>query len=63
MGETHPKVLLEALKSPESCNNVKAIISYLLDCTASPGDYPKDETRSQLVFGFWYLLQVKLLNV
>lgn len=63
IGETHTKMLLSGLKSPQSSGRVQGLISQLLDCTASPGDYPKDETRSQLVFGFWYLLQDEMMNL
>ncbi|CAH1395384.1 unnamed protein product [Nezara viridula] len=63
IGETHPRLLLDGLKSPQSYENVKSLISHLLDCTATPGDYPKDETRSQLVLSFWYLLQDEMINL
>ncbi|XP_045493442.1 importin-13 [Colias croceus] len=41
----------------------KLLLQLLLAAQASPGYYPLHETRSNLLFGFWYTLQDEILNV
>lgn len=42
----------------ESTNTAKDLMKLILRCSDAPGNYPTQETHSQLAFGFWYILQV-----
>ncbi|XP_038210801.1 importin-13 [Zerene cesonia] len=41
----------------------KLLLQLLMAAQAAPGFYPLHETRSNLLFGFWYTLQDEVLNV
>lgn len=59
LGECHTRAIVTALHGPVGVTSLGAssLISLLLACQAAPGYYPIHETRSQLTFGFWYMLQ------
>ncbi|KAK6640059.1 hypothetical protein RUM43_008336 [Polyplax serrata] len=61
-GGTHSRLCLNWLKDGgEPRENVLILISYILQCSAAKGYYPKDETYSRLPFGFWYVLQDEII--
>lgn len=64
LGECHANVLvLAAENETEASNGARQLIELLLAAQTAPGYYPVHETRSNLVFGFWYTLQDEVLNV
>ncbi|CAB3243920.1 unnamed protein product [Arctia plantaginis] len=64
LGECHANVLVQyAENETEAGNGARQLIELLLSAQAAPGHYPLHETRSNLVFGFWYTLQDEVLNV
>ncbi|KAJ0180029.1 hypothetical protein K1T71_004620 [Dendrolimus kikuchii] len=66
LAETHITSLVRAVESNENTeevNGVKQLLEILLRVQASPGHYMLNETRSNLVFGFWYSLQDEVLNI
>ncbi|CAK1553495.1 unnamed protein product [Leptosia nina] len=49
-------------KSVVASSGIHLMLRVLLDVQAAPGYYPLHETRSNLMFGFWYTLQDEILN-
>lgn len=65
LAETHIRTLVRAVESNETTDEVtgaKQLLDLLLRAQAAPGFYMLHETRSNLVFGFWYSLQDEILN-
>ncbi|CAH1775868.1 unnamed protein product [Owenia fusiformis] len=62
VGENHPKVLISDQTDPQHCNNVRLLISMILQCTGLPGHFPVDESCSDITFTFWYILQDDILS-
>ncbi|XP_013187080.2 importin-13 isoform X1 [Amyelois transitella] len=71
LGECHAQSIVMAAESAEggkAPDNVRQgaeaarqLIEILLAAQGAPGHYPIHETRSNLVFGFWYTLQDQVL--
>lgn len=55
--EAHSQLLLRCLMS-EMRDVSLQLLQVILSCTNCPGNYPTQETCSQLTFGIWYILQV-----
>ncbi|XP_074641509.1 importin-13-like [Tubulanus polymorphus] len=61
--ECESKLLLECITGSESVSaQAMSLISLVLRCTAMPGQYPCDETCSEMTFGFWYILQDDIMS-
>ncbi|XP_004926531.3 importin-13 [Bombyx mori] len=66
LGETHAKALVEVTETNDASENAcgaRQLLDILLAAQAAPGHYPVHETRSNLVFGFWYTLQDEVLHI
>ncbi|XP_030026704.2 importin-13 [Manduca sexta] len=72
LGETHSRALVQAIQADtveapgeagEEQRGARQLLQLLLAAQAAPGHYPLHETRSNLVFGFWYTLQDEVLNL
>ncbi|GBP32829.1 Importin-13 [Eumeta japonica] len=63
LGECHTRALVNAVEQSPPQEGAKQFLEMLLTCQGAPGHYPLHETRSQLVFGFWYTLQDEVLNI
>ncbi|KAM3962967.1 LOW QUALITY PROTEIN: importin-13-like protein cdm [Aphomia sociella] len=65
LGDCHTQAIVQAAESDEGVRAAAArqLLELLLAAQAAPGHYPLHETRSNLVFGFWYTLQDQVLNV
>lgn len=58
VGENHSHLLVESLLSkPEHKDNVLKLFRLVLQCSASPGHFPVDESWSRQALGFWYAVQ------
>lgn len=57
VGESHPRLLLNALPN-DTTGSCLRLINTVLACSNAPGHYPTNECYSHLGFGFWYILQV-----
>ncbi|RWS16817.1 importin-13-like protein [Dinothrombium tinctorium] len=58
IGESHSRLLLSAIvDKPEHRDNILKLISIILQCSATSGYYPVDETVSEQAFNFWYTFQ------
>ncbi|XP_015919621.1 importin-13 [Parasteatoda tepidariorum] len=63
VAETHCQLLLETiLDKPEKKDFILKLISIILKCSSTPGQYPVDEVCSELAFGFWYALQDSIVS-
>ena len=59
ISECHSREIVRAVESPaERDQAARSVLELLLAAQAAPGHYPLHETRSNLVFGIWYTLQV-----
>ncbi|XP_052752608.1 importin-13 [Galleria mellonella] len=66
LGECHTQVIVQAAEGAGGNageETARQLVEVLLAAQAAPGHYPLHETRSNLVFGFWYTLQDQVLNV
>lgn len=62
LGETHAKLLLDTiLEKTEYRDIIIKLISLILQCSRTPGQYPIDEICSEQTFGFWYTLQDEIV--
>ncbi|KAL0892361.1 hypothetical protein ABMA27_015496 [Loxostege sticticalis] len=65
--ECHAQALVKACEGIDGmqvgAEGARQMIELLLAAQAAPGHYPLHETRSNLVFGFWYSLQDDVLNI
>lgn len=58
VGENHSHLLVESLLSkPEHKDSVLKLFQLVLQCSATPGHFPVDESWSRQALGFWYALQ------
>lgn len=57
LSEQHARALVAAAE--QAAPGARALLQLLLAAQAAPGHYPLHETRSNLVFGLWYTLQVR----
>ncbi|CAN8004025.1 unnamed protein product, partial [Ixodes hexagonus] len=58
VGENHSHLLVESLLTrPEHKDSVLKLFRLVLQCSASPGHFPVDESWSRQALGFWYALQ------
>ena len=58
IAETHSRLLLDTIiDKPQHRDSIFKLIQIILQCSASPGHYPVDETYSEQAFNFWYTLQ------
>lgn len=58
VAEHHSNMLLDLiLQKPDKRDVILQLISFILRCSGSPGQYPVDEICSEQAFGFWYNLQ------
>ncbi|KAL4708363.1 hypothetical protein ACJJTC_019599 [Scirpophaga incertulas] len=67
LSEYHARCLVKAVEAVDGLETYKEgayqMIELLLAVQSAPGHYPLHETRSNLVFGFWYTLQDEILNL
>ncbi|XP_053603159.1 importin-13 isoform X2 [Plodia interpunctella] len=72
IGDCHTECIARAAESAhgEGTENMlygavsaRQLVEILLAAQGAPGHYPVHETRSNLVFGFWYSLQDQALNL
>ncbi|XP_050342429.1 importin-13 isoform X2 [Nymphalis io] len=61
VSECHATELVQAAE--EEAPGVRTLLQLLLAAQAAPGHYPLHETRSNLVFRFWYTLQNEISEV
>lgn len=58
IGETHSRLILDAILTKEEYrDSILKLITFVLQCSATDGYYPVDETCSEQAFNFWYTLQ------
>ncbi|KFM72623.1 Importin-13, partial [Stegodyphus mimosarum] len=58
VADNHCHLLLDTiLDKPEKKEMILKLISFVLRCSSTPGQYPIDEICSEQAFGFWYMLQ------
>lgn len=63
LAETHTKMILDGvMQNDEFGRSCTRLVQIILQCTATSGQYPTDETCSQLTFYFWYLLQEEIVS-
>lgn len=63
VAETHSRILLENVLHPGHLRDTTLrLVNLILQCTATPGQFPTDETCSGLVFNFWYILQDDVIS-
>ncbi|KAI8428800.1 hypothetical protein MSG28_007472 [Choristoneura fumiferana] len=62
VGECHAGTLVRAVEN-NTHEGARRLLELLLAAQGAPGHYPAHETRSNLIFGFWYTLQDEILNV
>ncbi|XP_074650007.1 importin-13-like isoform X2 [Tubulanus polymorphus] len=61
--ECESMLLLECITGSESVSaQAMSLISLVLRCTAMPGQYPCDETCSEMTLRFWYTLQDDIMS-
>lgn len=56
--ECHSRLLLQHALQPEHRATVVQVVALLLQCAATPGQYPTDETTSNIPFAVWFTIQV-----
>ncbi|XP_054707972.1 importin-13-like [Uloborus diversus] len=63
VAENHCQLLLNTiLDKPGKKDMIIKFISFILKCSATPGQYPVDEVCSEQAFGFWYTLQDAIVS-
>ncbi|XP_022118920.2 importin-13 [Pieris rapae] len=60
--ETHSGTVVKAINADGENSAVLPLLRLLLEAQGAPGYYPLHETRSNLLFSFWYILQDDLLG-
>ena len=58
MVETHSRLLLQSALEEVHRQAVIQVVSLLVDCASTPGQYPTEETLSSIPFAVWYTIQV-----
>lgn len=56
--ETHSGTVVKAVNADGENSVVLPLLRLLLEAQGAPGYYPLHETRSNLLFSLWYILQV-----
>lgn len=56
--ECHSRLLLQCALQAEHQATVVQVVALLLQCAATPGQYPTDETTSNIPFAVWFTIQV-----
>lgn len=59
--ECHSRLLLQCALQAEHQATVVQVVALLLQCAATPGQYPTDETTSNIPFAVWFTIQVSSL--
>lgn len=63
IGETHSRLILDAILTKEEYrDSILKLITFVLQCSATDGYYPVDETCSEQAFNFWYTLQGRIFS-
>ncbi|XP_015792696.1 importin-13 [Tetranychus urticae] len=63
IGETHSRLLLNTIIDREQCReNILKLLRIILQCSATAGYYPIDETCSEQAFNFWYTFQDDIIG-
>ena len=63
IGETHSRLILDAILTKEEYrDSILKLITFILQCSATDGYYPVDETCSEQAFNFWYTLQDDIIG-
>ncbi|XP_074604258.1 importin-13-like protein cdm [Brevipalpus obovatus] len=58
IAETHSRLLLDTIiEREQSRENILKLLRVILQCSATNGYYPIDETCSEQAFNFWYTFQ------
>ncbi|XP_063872317.1 importin-13-like isoform X2 [Scylla paramamosain] len=60
--ECHSRLLLQHALQPEHRATVVQVVALLLQCAATPGQYPTDETTSNIPFAVWFTIQDDILT-
>ncbi|KAL7639589.1 UNVERIFIED_CONTAM: hypothetical protein RMT77_010090 [Armadillidium vulgare] len=55
--ESHSRLLLSTALNETDRSSVVQVVSLLVDCAATPGQYPTQETLSSIPFAVWYTIQ------
>lgn len=63
IGENHSRLLLDSIITKEEYReSILKLITIVLQCSATNGYYPVDETCSEQAFNFWYTLQDDIIG-
>jgi hypothetical protein len=63
VGENHSRLLLDSIITKEEYReSILKLITFVLQCSATNGYYPVDETCSEQAFNFWYTLQDDIIG-
>lgn len=60
--ECHSRLLLQCALQAEHKATVVQVVTLLLQCAASPGQYPTDETASNIPFAVWFTIQDDIMT-
>ncbi|CAH2075140.1 unnamed protein product, partial [Iphiclides podalirius] len=63
VADCHSRAIVQGMESNPPQQSAQQILELLLAAQTAPGYYPLHETRSNLVFGFWYTLQDEIANM
>jgi len=63
VGETHSRLILDTIIDREdNRESILKLLSIILQCSATNGYYPIDETCSEQAFNFWYTFQDDIIG-
>ena len=60
--ESHSRLLLQSALEENHKQAVIQVVSLLVDCASTPGQYPTEETLSSIPFAVWYTIQDDILS-
>ncbi|KAK7073771.1 hypothetical protein SK128_019342 [Halocaridina rubra] len=60
--ECHSRLLLQCALQAEHQATVVQVVALLLQCAATPGQYPTDETTSNIPFAVWFTIQDDIMT-
>lgn len=60
--ECHSRLLLQCALQAEHQATVVQVVALLLRCAATPGQYPTDETTSNIPFAVWFTIQDDIMT-
>ncbi|CAG5035822.1 unnamed protein product [Parnassius apollo] len=63
VADCHSRAIVQGMEIDPPLQTAQRILELLLAAQEAPGHYPLHETRSNLVFGFWYTLQDEITNM